>query len=74
MFKPDQGIIALHGLGFGRNLGEILPTSFPELPIQLRELRNNLKSLNTNFLFPHQQTQTWIFEPGFRFPDLWSEF
>ncbi len=31
-------------LGFGRNLGEILPTSLPELPIQLRDLRNNQKS------------------------------
>ena len=44
IFKPDQGVIALHGLGFGRNLGEILPTSLPELPIQLRDLRNNQKS------------------------------
>ena len=30
--------IALRGLGFGQNLKEILPTSLPELPIQLRHL------------------------------------
>ena len=38
-------------LGFGRNLGEIIPTSLPELPIQLRDLGNNQKSLKTHFLF-----------------------
>ena len=33
-----------HELGFGRNLAGMLPTSLPELPIQLRDLRNNQKS------------------------------
>ena len=32
------------------NLGEILPSSLPELPLQLRDFRNNQKSLNTYFL------------------------
>ena len=36
-----------HGLGFRRSIAEILPTSLPELPRQLRDLRNNQKSLNT---------------------------
>ena len=36
-------------LGYGRNLGEILPTSLPKLPIQPRDLRNNQKSLKFNF-------------------------
>ena len=27
--------------GFVQNFGEIIPTSLPELPIQLRDLRNN---------------------------------
>ena len=40
-------------LGFGRDLGAILPTSLPELPIQLRDLRNNQKSSKTNF-FPNR--------------------
>ena len=31
-------------LGFARNLVEILPISLPELPIKLRDLRNNQKS------------------------------
>ena len=30
-------------------LGEIIPTSLPELPIQLKDLRNNQKSSNTTF-------------------------
>ena len=37
-------------LGFGRNLVGILPTSLPELPVQLRDLRNNQKFSNTNFV------------------------
>ena len=37
-------------LGFRRNLGEILPTSLPELPIRLRDLRNNQKSFKTYIL------------------------
>ena len=37
-------------LGFGRNLVEIRPTSLPELSIQLRDLRNNQKSLKTKLL------------------------
>ena len=32
-------------------MGEILPTSLPERPIQLRDLSNNKKSLNKYFLF-----------------------
>ena len=36
-------------LGFGRNFEEILPTSLPGLHIQLRELRNNLKSIKICF-------------------------
>ena len=36
--------------GFGRHLGEILPTSLPELTVQLRDLRNNQKALKTYFL------------------------
>ena len=36
-------------LGFGLDLEEILPTSLPELPIQLRDLRNNQKSSKLNF-------------------------
>ena len=61
-------------LGFGRNLEEILPTSLPELPIQLRDFRNNKKSLKLNFLISHQKIETWILGPGFRFPDLWIRF
>ena len=38
-------------LGFGRNLGEVLPTSLPELLTKLRDLRNNQKSSKANFLF-----------------------
>ena len=39
-----------HYGGFGRNLGEIIPTSLTELPIQLKDLRNDQKSFKTNFL------------------------
>ena len=39
-----------HQGGFGRNLGEILPTSFPELPLQLRDLRNNQISLKVYYI------------------------
>ena len=41
ILNPIRGAIALHGLGFGRNSGEILPTSLPEVPIQLRDLISN---------------------------------
>ena len=34
----------------GQNLGEILPTSLPKLPTQLRDLRNNQKSSKIYFL------------------------
>ena len=33
-----------HGLRFGRKIAGGLPTSLPEVPIQLREARNNQKS------------------------------
>ena len=39
-----------HSGGFGRNQRVIHPTILPELPIQLRDLRNNLKFINTYFL------------------------
>ena len=43
--------ITRHHLGgFGRYLGKILPTSHPELPLQLRDLRNNQNSLKCHFL------------------------
>ena len=61
-------------LGCGRNLGEILPTSLLGLPIQLRDLRNNQKSKNNNFIFSYQNHEFYIFGRGFRFPDLWSRF
>ena len=32
------------------DLNSVLPTSLPELPIALRDLRNNQKSLNIYFL------------------------
>ena len=35
---------------FGRNLGEILPTILPVLPILLRDLRNEQNLFNTYFL------------------------
>ena len=38
-----------HELGLRQNIADILPTSLPELPIQLRDIRNNQKSLNVNF-------------------------
>ena len=38
-------------LGFGRNLVEIPPTSLPELPIWLRDLRNIQNSSKNNFSF-----------------------
>ena len=44
-----------HGLGFGRNLGEILPTSLPELPIQLRDLRNSQKLWKLDFKYPKKK-------------------
>ena len=44
-------------LGFGQNLGEILPTSLPELPIQLRDLRNNQKSLKNQFVMFHSNSK-----------------
>ena len=34
-------ITRCHQGGFERNFGEILPTSLPELPVQLKDLRNN---------------------------------
>ena len=52
--KREKLVYLLMGtgfLGFGRNLGKILPASLPELPIQLRDLRSNQKSLKTNFYF-----------------------
>ena len=55
-------------LEFGRNLGEILPTSLPELPIQLRDLRNSQKSLNTYCL--RKTNKTLICGPGFRVSNL----
>ena len=36
-----------HGLGFRRNITDILPTSLPELPIQLGDLRSNQSLLNS---------------------------
>ena len=38
--------------------GEILPTSLPELPIQLRDLRNNQKTAKPNVLFSKQFEKT----------------
>ena len=46
----------------------------PELPIQLRDLRNNQKPLNTILYVSRQQMKTWIFGSGIRFPDLWNRF
>ena len=40
-------IIRCHLGGFGRSLQEIRPASVPELPIQLRHLRNNQIFLKT---------------------------
>ena len=56
-------------LGFGRSLGEILPSTLSELPKQLRDLRNNQKSLkpyfscskttpNTPSIFPYKTGMT----------------
>ena len=58
-------------LGFGRTLGEILPTSLPELPIQLgtSEQPEILKHL---LFICQKETVFDMFGPGFRFPDLWS--
>ena len=42
-------ITRCHLGGFGWNLGENLPTSLPELPVQLRDLRHNQKCLKTYF-------------------------
>ena len=50
-FQTDQG---LYSLGFGRSLGDILPTSLPELTM-LRDFRNNQKSLTDNFVFHIRQ-------------------
>ena len=43
-----------HELGFRQYVAEIVPTGLPELPSQLRDLRNNKRSLNTYlyFIFP----------------------
>ena len=38
-----------HGLGFKHHIAELLLRSLPELPRQLRELRNNQKSLKHIF-------------------------
>ena len=38
-----------HELGFRRNTAVILPTSLPELPIQLRDIRNKQKSWRTYY-------------------------
>ena len=49
--KFGLGVITRHKeLGFRRNIPEILPTSFPELPTQLRDIRNNQNPLNVYFL------------------------
>ena len=44
-------IARCHLDGFGRNLGEPLPTNLPELPIELRDLRNNQQSSKNNISF-----------------------
>ena len=44
-------------LGFGRNFGETLRTSLPELPMQLRDLRNNQKFSKTNIVFSIKNTK-----------------
>ena len=54
--------------------GEMLPTSLPELPIELRDLRNNQTFSKTYVSFFEPKTKTVIFGPGHRFPDLWSRF
>ena len=43
--------------GCGRKLEDCFPTSLAELPIQLRHLRNNQKSLSTYFLFSIKQNR-----------------
>ena len=48
--KIQEKITRCHSGGFGGNLGEILPASLPEIPIQLRDLRNNKNMLKPYFL------------------------
>ena len=54
-------------LGFGRILDVFFPTSFPELPVQLRDLRNNQKSLKTNFLISITNPNTSVIFPDIPF-------
>ena len=61
-------------LGFGQNLGGILPTSLPELPIQLRDLRNNQKSLKTNFVIFYNNSTTSIVFPYMPLKQISSGF
>ena len=55
--------IICHSGGFGRNLEEILPTSLTELPIQLRDLRNNLKSAKAFFIVSIHNKQQSMYIP-----------
>ena len=48
----------------GGGRGEILPTSPPELPIQLRGLRNNQKALKTYFYVLEQHPKLILVFPS----------
>ena len=43
-------ITRLLGLRFRQNMSGIIPTSLPEIPIQLRDLRDNQKYVKTYFI------------------------
>ena len=62
-FRRFWEIARCHLGRFGRNFWRILPTSLPEFPMQLTDLRNNQKSWKTNFSFSIQN-------PKFRFLNL----
>ena len=50
-----------HELGLRTNISGILPTSLPELPVQLRDLRNNQRSFEINFpLFNKSTCSSYI--------------
>ena len=49
--------------GFARNMGEILPTSLPELPVQLRDLRINQNSLDIYFYFLYKKHKHYVLFP-----------
>ena len=76
LFVNDNSVSVMQ---FGRNLGELVPTRLPELPVQLGDLRNNHNALTTNFLETIQNIKNplrlvWGLETLFRekFPSVLS--